>query len=172
MRLHQNEQKTSYPYSSPRIAIGIRQTTKPPHILHKLEYYNVNYKANIWIRSFMQKRKHSISLECTASMLASVLLDVPQLEDIFSYLYQRHSRNSNFIREKNICGWQPDAISTYQDQVESNLTQKKSNIHWRLGRNISKELHRRKCIVITITAQRNNSWYQQPNRAWVAQWVR
>jgi hypothetical protein len=56
-----------------------------------------------WITSFIQNRKTSVRLWHTVCTLVWGLPDISQLQNTVSDLYQRHTKNSNFIWDKCIC---------------------------------------------------------------------
>jgi hypothetical protein len=74
-------------------------------------------------------------------MLTLVLPDVPQFQDTVIDLYQRHTRNTNFTRDKIICYFGLRQLST-----------ERHSITCRLERQIVNELHRRK-----IHCNKNNN---------------
>jgi hypothetical protein len=88
----------------PIISLRICRGITPSHILYYLEYFNLNPTTNKFAPA-LRIEKTGVTIKVNVWKLVPSLLDGSQLQDTFSDLYQRHTRNSNIIQDKIACRW-------------------------------------------------------------------
>ena len=103
-RMHQNEQKSfkSISQSQNFPKHQTRYHTAPIYCIS--QNTTMSTLKQTWIHSQNENRKQSVTCEDTVSTLALIIHDVSQLQDTVSCLFQRHTKNSSFIRNKVIFG--------------------------------------------------------------------